>query len=507
MRVKSQTLGNGVLQTFNYYGWNAAVAGVGQGGGLQMQKYTIGTKTIYQASYSYDVLSNIKTLNTVQQLPDNTIRNDNYTYTYDAISRLTAASATSAVVVAGTPAPASNILNESYSYDGLGRMSVWNDTLTNVSKTYSYASQQPHAVKNVFYTQANAAQPGYQYGYDGAGNMQTKQTLTGTVAATQYTYSYDANGKLNQVKNNTGAIIAEFTYDAGGMRVLSKVNGVKTIRIGGIYEKEITGTGATAVTKVTKYYDGVALRVGSGTLQYLHRDHLGGVIAITNSSGAITRQERYKPFGETLWSAGTNIPTTQAYTGQKRESSFGLYDYNARWYDSALGRFTQADTIVPNPASAKAFDRYAYVYNNPINASDPSGHFGVCFQGGWYSQSNGGIDKNHPVTDVCKDLARSGAFGASGQYGVFTNDAAGIRSALAYFLKMIKELPNEITVVLGYSWGGGAAVEFSYALQKDSPTSRIDKMVLIDPVITWRDVTPERDCFSTHKHWSSGVGY
>jgi RHS repeat-associated protein len=212
--------------------------------------------------------------------------------------------------------------------------------------------------------------------------MQTKQTLTGTVAATQYTYSYDANGKLNQVKNNTGAIIAEFTYDAGGMRVLSKVNGVKTIRIAGIYEKEITGTGATAVTKVTKYYDGVALRVGSGTLQYLHRDHLGGVIAITDSSGAITRQERYKPFGETLLDArqksrgaGTNTPTTQAYTGQKRESSFGLYDYNARWYDSAIGRFTQADTIVPNPASAKAFDRYAYVENNPIRYSDPSGHF------------------------------------------------------------------------------------------------------------------------------------
>jgi RHS repeat-associated protein len=89
---------------------------------------------------------------------------------------------------------------------------------------------------------------------------------------------------------------------------------------------------------------------------------------------AITRQERYKPFGETLWSAGTNTPTTQTYTGQKRESSFGLYDYNARWYDSAIGRFTQADTIVPSPASAKAFDRYAYVENNPIRYSDPSGH-------------------------------------------------------------------------------------------------------------------------------------
>ena len=77
--------------------------------------------------------------------------------------------------------------------------------------------------------------------------------------------------------------------------------------------------------------------------------------------------------------AGTNTPTTQTYTGQKRESSFGLYDYNARWYDSAIGRFTQADTIVPSPASAKAFDRYAYVYNNPINASDPSGHVPACY--------------------------------------------------------------------------------------------------------------------------------
>jgi RHS repeat-associated protein len=77
--------------------------------------------------------------------------------------------------------------------------------------------------------------------------------------------------------------------------------------------------------------------------------------------------------------AGTNTPTTQAYTGQKRESSFGLYDYNARWYDAALGRFTQADTIVPNPASAKAFDRYAYVENNPINANDPSGHVPACY--------------------------------------------------------------------------------------------------------------------------------
>ncbi|HUN24181.1 MAG TPA: RHS repeat-associated core domain-containing protein [Anaerolineales bacterium] len=53
--------------------------------------------------------------------------------------------------------------------------------------------------------------------------------------------------------------------------------------------------------------------------------------------------------------------------------------YNARWYDPVLGRFAQADTIsfveaLPNPTDAKVFDRYAYVYNNPVRYNDPSGH-------------------------------------------------------------------------------------------------------------------------------------
>jgi hypothetical protein len=46
-----------------------------------------------------------------------------------------------------------------------------------------------------------------------------------------------------------------------------------------------------------------------------------------------------------------------------------------------LARFTQPDTIVPNPTDAKAFDRYAYVNNNPVMYSDPSGHE-VCYDTG-----------------------------------------------------------------------------------------------------------------------------
>jgi hypothetical protein len=46
--------------------------------------------------------------------------------------------------------------------------------------------------------------------------------------------------------------------------------------------------------------------------------------------------------------------------------------YNARWYDPALGRFAQADTVVPN--GAQGLDRYAYTFNSPLRYTDSSGH-------------------------------------------------------------------------------------------------------------------------------------
>jgi RHS repeat-associated protein len=53
---------------------------------------------------------------------------------------------------------------------------------------------------------------------------------------------------------------------------------------------------------------------------------------------------------------------------------FGLMFYNARWYDPAIGRFTQADSIVPGAGNSQAWDRYSYVFNNPLRYIDPSGH-------------------------------------------------------------------------------------------------------------------------------------
>jgi RHS repeat-associated protein len=71
---------------------------------------------------------------------------------------------------------------------------------------------------------------------------------------------------------------------------------------------------------------------------------------------------------------------TNRYTGQPIDEETGLYFYQSRYYDAELGRFTQADTIVPSSNTSQALNRYAYVKNNPLKFTDPSGH-------GWLSKA------------------------------------------------------------------------------------------------------------------------
>jgi len=87
------------------------------------------------------------------------------------------------------------------------------------------------------------------------------------------------------------------------------------------------------------------------------------------------------PRGSQRYASGTT-PTAYRYTGQRLESSIGLYDYGARFYDPQLGRWIQPDTIVPENQGVQAFDRFAYVSNNPLKYTDPSGHQACDPEGG-----------------------------------------------------------------------------------------------------------------------------
>jgi RHS repeat-associated protein len=81
---------------------------------------------------------------------------------------------------------------------------------------------------------------------------------------------------------------------------------------------------------------------------------------------------RYKAWGETRYTDGTT-PTTYRFTGQREDATIGLYFYNARYYDPALGRFVSADTVVPEPGNpshgdslrSQALNRYRTLTTTP----------------------------------------------------------------------------------------------------------------------------------------------
>ena len=82
---------------------------------------------------------------------------------------------------------------------------------------------------------------------------------------------------------------------------------------------------------------------------------------------------KYTAFGEIRDINGSS-PTDYLYTGQRKEVEFGLSYYVARWYDPSTAHFVQADTVIPAPGVSGAWDRYAYVLNNPLKYIDPTGH-------------------------------------------------------------------------------------------------------------------------------------
>ncbi|QRN83446.1 RHS repeat-associated core domain-containing protein [Chloroflexota bacterium] len=94
-----------------------------------------------------------------------------------------------------------------------------------------------------------------------------------------------------------------------------------------------------------------------------------------NTSGQEVAKRSYLPFGETWGVSATELPTDYTYTGQREAAEIGLKYYVARWYDSEIGHFIQADTIVPKPGNPLAWNRYAYVNYRPLIHTDPSGHW------------------------------------------------------------------------------------------------------------------------------------
>jgi RHS repeat-associated protein len=118
----------------------------------------------------------------------------------------------------------------------------------------------------------------------------------------------------------------------------------------------------------------------------------GNVLAVTGNTGAIEQHFFYTPFGVELEGDPSGNPFR--YTGRRYDAETGLYYYRARYYDADLGRFLQVDPV----GYADQWNLYAYVGNNPLNATDPTGMY-VCADSGGAE-----VSCSQEITQAAEDI-------------------------------------------------------------------------------------------------------
>jgi RHS repeat-associated protein len=115
-----------------------------------------------------------------------------------------------------------------------------------------------------------------------------------------------------------------------------------------------------------------------GSTEYLHRDPLGSVGAVSDQVGALLHARYYEPFGTLQDKDGdpAAVPPDDprlGFAGHTHDEDLGLIDMQGRIYDPSLRRFLTPDPHVTDPLFGQSYNRYSYVLNNPINLIDPTG--------------------------------------------------------------------------------------------------------------------------------------
>jgi RHS repeat-associated protein len=129
---------------------------------------------------------------------------------------------------------------------------------------------------------------------------------------------------------------------------------------------------------------------------YLHHDQLGSIIAISNTAGTVVERLAYDPWGKRRFITGaadtldaiTGVNIDRGFTMHEHIDEMGIINMNGRIYDPLIGRFMSADPIIQAPYNLKSFNRYSYVWNNPLKMWDPTGFDALTNPGG---NGGGGI--------------------------------------------------------------------------------------------------------------------
>ena len=252
-------------------------------------------------------------------------------------------------------------------------------------------SARPHAVTSVNGNIAGVVNPNYTY--DANGNMITAFAGTRTI-------TYASFNLPTQIAR--GGTAVSWVYDADHVRTKQSSNANMTGQAATVYylnagsqplfEKHI-GIVGTGLTEYRHFIGGVAVYTQKSNAiadtKYLLKDHLGSTTVVTNSAGVVLERYSYDPFGKTrnlngsdiAYSATMPAPSVRrGFTDHEMLPEFagGLIHMNGRIYDPNLGRFMTADFVIPNGEHTESYNRYSYVFNNPLSLTDPDGQCPVC---------------------------------------------------------------------------------------------------------------------------------
>ena len=349
-QLTRSTLGNGVSTT-NVFDPNTGM--------IDTIDTTKGATNIQYLDYDYDSVGNLN-------YRDDSVNNLVENFTYDDLNRLKTS------VISGAHSE-----SQSYTYDthGLGNLKTKTGVGTfDYGQTDSGCAVQfagPHAVTSIT---GGSIQGATNYCYNQNGDM---------VSGAGRSITYTAFGKPSLMsKGETQSV--EFIYGPGRNRVHRIDNkATTTTYVEGVYEELETAKAFTG-----KYYIGNSVVVtkesSSKKTRYLHHDHLGSVEAITNEVGIVVDRMSFDAWGKrrniVTWSSLFDLyhydaeVTQRGYTGQEQIDSMGLIHMNGRVYDPILARFISADPLIQAPTDMQSYNRYAYVRNNPLSYTDPTGY-------------------------------------------------------------------------------------------------------------------------------------
>jgi RHS repeat-associated protein len=262
------------------------------------------------------------------------------------------------------------------SYDGVNRLTGSSDTggwsrsfgydqWSNMYVTTPSASAVPPLNVNtpVSSSQYNANNQRIDsgQGYDHVGNVNAMNNFSNL--------TYDAE---NHLLTANSPMPFSYGYDGDGRRVTKSGAG------------NITTYVYDAAGQLAAEYNTSTQPTPPCTTCYLSYDHLGSVRLVTNGSGVVVSRHDFLPFGDEILNAagrtqafgfGGTDDITQKFTGKERDAESGLDYFGARYYGSALGRFTSPDEPFADqhPEDPQSWNLYGYVRNNPLKNTDPDG--------------------------------------------------------------------------------------------------------------------------------------